>query len=62
MKKIKIFIDEVIAEMKKVVWPKPSMVRTATTLVISISLIFGVLLGMFDRLIALILHWFFVKL
>ena len=62
MKKIKIFIDEVIVEMTKVVWPKPSVVRTATALVISISLIFGVLLGMFDRLIALILHWFFVKL
>lgn len=52
MKTIKRFIDEVISEMKKVVWPKRSVVWVSTMLVIIISVFFGVVLGLFDYGIA----------
>ncbi len=55
MKMIKKFIDEVISEMKKVVWPKRSIVWISTMLVIVISIFFGVVLGLFDYGIAYVL-------
>lgn len=58
MKKIKRFIDEVISEMKKVVWPKRNVVWVSTILVIIICVFFGVALGIFDRLIAEALRLF----
>ena len=59
MKKIKRFIDEVVAEMKKVVWPKRSVLWTSAWLVIFISVFFGVVLGLFDRLFIILLGLIF---
>ena len=58
MKKIKKFIDEVIVEMKKVVWPKKSVLWSSTWLVIFISILFGVVLGIFDRICVFLLNLF----
>ncbi len=59
MKKIKRFIDEVVAEMKKVVWPKKSVLWTSSWLVIFISVFFGVVLGLFDRFFIFLLSLVF---
>ena len=56
MKKIKKFVDEVISEVKKVVWPKRDVLWSATILVILISAFFGVMLGVFDRVFVLLIN------
>ena len=58
MKKIKKFIDEVVIEMKKVVWPKKSVLWSSTWLVIFISILFGIILGIFDRICVFLLNLF----
>ena len=50
MKKIKEFFNEVVAEMKKVVWPKKNVLWVSTWMVIFVAIFFGVVLGLFDRL------------
>ncbi|HOO60329.1 MAG TPA: preprotein translocase subunit SecE [Candidatus Mcinerneyibacteriales bacterium] len=55
MNKLKKFIDEVVAEMKKVVWPKKQVLWASTWLVIVITLVFGITLGLFDRLFIFLL-------
>ncbi|TYB30661.1 MAG: preprotein translocase subunit SecE [Candidatus Mcinerneyibacterium aminivorans] len=59
MKKIKDFINEVVAEMKKVVWPKKNVLWVSTWMVIIVALFFGITLGMFDRLFSYLFRLFF---
>ncbi len=46
--KVKIFLEEVKAEIKKVVWPKKREIVTATIAVIVFSFVVSVLLGLLD--------------
>ena len=49
------FLRNVRAEMTKVAWPtKPELIK-ATRMVVVLSLIIGVILGLLDRLLQLIL-------
>lgn len=49
------FLRNVRAEMAKVAWPtKPELIK-ATRMVVVLSLIIGVILGLLDRLLQLIL-------
>jgi preprotein translocase subunit SecE len=40
--------NEVASELKKVTWPTPKEVRTATTVVILMAIISAIILGLFD--------------
>jgi preprotein translocase subunit SecE len=53
MKKIVQFIQESIAELKKVVWPTRDDVISSVKVVIISTLIFALLLGLVDALLLL---------
>ncbi|HOV38296.1 MAG TPA: preprotein translocase subunit SecE [Spirochaetales bacterium] len=59
MKKIIQFIEESIAEMKKVVWPSREEIIASTKVVLVSVLIFALLLGVVDFLFLLGLDWVF---
>ena len=59
MKKIIQFIEESIAEMKKVVWPSREDIIASTKVVLVSVLIFALLLGVVDFLFLLGLDWVF---
>ena len=57
MKKIVQFIEDSIAEMKKVVWPTKDEVIASTKVVLVSTLIFALILGLVDFLFLLGLDW-----
>jgi len=59
MKKIIQFIEDSIAEMKKVVWPTKDEVIASTKVVLVSTLIFALILGLVDFLFLLGLDWIF---
>ncbi len=59
MKKITQFIEDSIAEMKKVVWPTKDEVIASTKVVLVSTLIFALILGLVDFLFLLGLDWIF---
>ena len=59
MKKIGRFIEDSIAEMKKVVWPTKDEVIASTKVVLVSTLIFALILGLVDFLFLLGLDWIF---
>lgn len=59
MKKIIQFIEDSIAEMKKVVWPSKDEVTASTKVVLVSTLIFALVLGLVDFLFLLGLDWIF---
>jgi preprotein translocase subunit SecE len=59
MKKIVQFIEDSIAEMKKVVWPTKDEVIASTKVVLVSTLIFALILGLVDFLFLLGLDWIF---
>lgn len=50
------FLSEVIAELKKVVWPSRAQTIQATVLVIAISLIVGLYIGGLDYVFTTVLN------
>jgi|YelNatPaOPRAMG01_1025707.scaffolds.fasta_scaffold04205_2 preprotein translocase subunit SecE len=46
--KVKSFLEEVKAEIKKVVWPKRREIMTATIAVVAFSFVVSILLGLLD--------------
>jgi preprotein translocase subunit SecE len=48
LQRIRRFIDESIAELKKVTWPTREQVRNLTVLVFVVSAAVGVYIGFFD--------------
>jgi preprotein translocase subunit SecE len=59
IEKIRNYILEVIAEIKKVVWPNKKETWGATVVVIIAVIISGIVLGVFDWLSATLLGVFF---
>lgn len=59
MKKIIQFIEDSVAEMKKVVWPTKDEVIASTKVVLVSTLIFALILGLVDFLFLLGLDWIF---
>ncbi len=59
MKKIIQFIEDSVAEMKKVVWPTKEEVIASTKVVLVSTLIFALILGLVDFLFLLGLDWIF---
>ncbi|MCX7787105.1 MAG: preprotein translocase subunit SecE [Spirochaetes bacterium] len=59
MKKIIQFIEDSVAEMKKVVWPTKDEVIASTKVVLVSTLIFAIILGLVDFLFLLGLDWIF---
>jgi preprotein translocase subunit SecE len=59
MKKIIQFIEDSIAEMKKVVWPSREEIIASTKVVLVSVLIFALILGVVDFLFLLGLDWIF---
>jgi preprotein translocase subunit SecE len=60
MAKIKAFISETVDEMKnKVTWPKYGELQNSSILVLVASLIFALLIGLFDLVFESSLEWFY---
>lgn len=59
MRRIKVFFQESIAELKKVVWPGRSEVSSSTKVVIISITIFAVVLGLVDFVFLSGLNYFF---
>ena len=60
MAKIRTFISETVDEMKhKVTWPKYSELQSSSILVLVASLIFALLIGLFDLVFESSLEWFY---
>ncbi|MGK7390890.1 MAG: preprotein translocase subunit SecE [Candidatus Cyclobacteriaceae bacterium M2_1C_046] len=60
MAKIKSYITESVDEMKhKVTWPKYSELQSSSILVLVASLIFALLIGLFDLVFESALEWFY---
>jgi preprotein translocase subunit SecE len=59
IEKVKNYILEVIAEVKKVVWPNKKETWGATVVVIIAVIISGIVLGIFDWMAGLLLSVFF---
>jgi preprotein translocase subunit SecE len=59
MKKILQFIEDSVAEMKKVVWPTKDEVIASTKVVLVSTFIFALILGLVDFLFLLGLDWIF---
>ncbi len=55
--KLKIFIDESIAELKKVTWPPKKETLKASYAVIIFVIVLGVFLGIVDFLLAKLVNW-----
>lgn len=51
MKKIKLFFEETVAELKKVVWPSREQVADSTKVVLVSVLAFAVFFGIVDFLV-----------
>jgi preprotein translocase subunit SecE len=58
MKKIKQFLKEIQAELKKVVWPTRTELINSTILVIISTAFFALIIGAFDQLFVKILSAF----
>ena len=52
MKKIKLFVMESYAELKKVVWPSPESVRSSAKVVIISTIVFALFFGLVDFLLS----------
>lgn len=59
MKKLKAFIDDVVAEMKKVVWPSRDKVMDNTRVVIVSTIILAAFFGLVDVLFLRLIQLFF---
>lgn len=60
MAKLKTFITESVEEMKhKVTWPKFNELQNSSVLVLVASLIFALMIGLFDLGFETILEWFY---
>ena len=59
IEKVRNYLLEVIAEVKKVVWPNKKETWGATVVVIIAVIISGIVLGIFDWLAGLLLGMFF---
>ena len=60
MHKIKNFITESIKEMKdKVSWPKYSQLQSSSILVLVASMIFALMIGVFDYVFETTMEWFY---
>lgn len=60
MAQIKAFISDTVEEMKnKVTWPKYSELQSSSILVLVASLIFALLIGLFDLVFESSLEWFY---
>ncbi len=59
MKKLKAFLDDVIAEMKKVVWPSRDKVMDNTRVVIVSTVILAAFFGLVDILFLRLIQSFF---
>lgn len=57
--KIKVFIEEVIAEMRKVVWPSRDKVMENTRIVIVSSILLALFFGLVDFLLLRIIEFLF---
>jgi len=53
LEKIKKFLKEVVAELRKVTWPTKDELIGSTIVTIVVSLIVAVFIGVVDRLLAL---------
>jgi preprotein translocase subunit SecE len=51
MKKLILYVNDVVAEMKKVVWPTRDALLYSTMLVIVISLVFAVYIMVVDKIL-----------
>lgn len=52
MEKIKKFLKEVVAEMRKVTWPTKDELVGSTIVVIVVSLIVAIFIGIVDRILS----------
>lgn len=52
MEKIKKFLKEVVAEMRKVTWPTRDELVGSTIVVIVVSLIVAIFIGIVDRILS----------
>ena len=60
MAKIKTFISDSVDEMKnKVTWPKYSELQSSSILVLVASLIFALMIGLFDLVFETAMEWFY---
>ncbi|MFH1612721.1 MAG: preprotein translocase subunit SecE [bacterium] len=50
MKKIKLFLNEINYEMKKVTWPEKKNLRDSTIVVIINILFFAIIIGILDKI------------
>jgi len=57
MTKIKKFLNEVIAELKKVSWPSRKQIVSSTNVVIIVSIIAGVYIFVVDILFSRLIHF-----
>lgn len=55
--KLKTFIDESIAELKKVTWPPKKDTMKASYAVIVFVIILGIFLGIVDLVLAKLVNW-----
>ena len=60
MQKLILFVTDSIDEMKnKVSWPKYSDLQSSSILVLIASLIFALMIGMFDFVFEATMEWFY---
>jgi preprotein translocase subunit SecE len=48
MKKIKVFFAEMVAELRKVIWPSPEKVAENTRIVVISTVVFALFFGIVD--------------
>jgi preprotein translocase subunit SecE len=59
MEKIKKFLKEVVAELRKVTWPSKEELTGSTIVTIVVSLIVAVFIGIVDRILTLVIRAIF---
>ncbi|UCD64319.1 MAG: preprotein translocase subunit SecE [Candidatus Zixiibacteriota bacterium] len=59
MEKIKKFLKEVVAELRKVTWPSKDELVGSTIVTIVVSLIVAIFIGIVDRILTLIVRTIF---
>lgn len=59
LEKIKKFLKEVVAELRKVTWPSKDELIGSTIVTVVVSVILSVFIGIVDRFLTMIIHTIF---
>ena len=59
MEKIKRFLKEVVAELRKVTWPTKDELIGSTIVVIVVSLVIAIFIGIVDRILGFVVQALF---